>query len=284
MNEQVVTVERRIRATPATVFSFFTDRDRWLSWQGVEAEIDPRPGGVFRMNVRGDGWASGRFVVVEPYERIVFTWGWESGPMPVPPGTSRVEITLRPDGPDHTLLRLVHTGLSPIAIDPHRNAWRHYLERLAIRAEGRDPGPDPIAVKEIRWRLHLRSAPELVWEALTTDHGRASFWAERTVRVGDTIEWHWPNGATWTGPVWVEVKPHRFELDYYGGRTSFTLEPDGAGGTDLELVDLVAANAYLEVLPGWVSVLMALKARVDHGIDLRNHDSTRTWDHGYCDN
>jgi Activator of Hsp90 ATPase homolog 1-like protein len=50
-----VTVERRVAASPATVFSFFTDRDRWLRWQGVDATIEPVPGGAFRMNVRGDG-------------------------------------------------------------------------------------------------------------------------------------------------------------------------------------------------------------------------------------
>jgi len=38
------------------------------------------------------------------------------------------------------------------------------------------------------------------------------------------------------------------------------------------------------VLAGWVSVLMALKAAVDHGVDLRNHDPQRTWDQGYADN
>ena len=65
MRPDIVTVRRSIKARPATVFSFFTDRDRWLSWQGVTAEIDARPGGVFRMNVRGDGWASGRFTVVD---------------------------------------------------------------------------------------------------------------------------------------------------------------------------------------------------------------------------
>jgi hypothetical protein len=30
-------------------------------------------------------------------------------------------------------------------------------------------------------------------------------------------------------------------------------------------------------------VLLALKAAVDHGIDLRNHDPRRTWDRGYAD-
>jgi uncharacterized protein YndB with AHSA1/START domain len=142
VNPESVIVERRIKARPATVFSFFTDRDRWLSWQGVEAEIDPRPGGVFRMNVRGDGWAAGRFTTIEPHHTIVFTWGWEGDGSPVPLGSSTIEITLVPDGEDGTLLRLVHYGLPLPAIDLHRDGWNHYLDRLAIRAAGGDPGPD----------------------------------------------------------------------------------------------------------------------------------------------
>jgi len=142
----VVTIHRHIRAQPATVFSFFTDRDRWLSWQGVTAEIDARPGGVFRMNVRGDGWASGRFVAVEPPRRIVFTWGWEGDASPVPPGSSTVEITLEPDGDGGTRLTLVHHGLPLPALDLHRDGWDHYLDRLATRAGGGDPGPDPSVV------------------------------------------------------------------------------------------------------------------------------------------
>jgi uncharacterized protein YndB with AHSA1/START domain len=138
----VVTVQRRIAARPATVFSFFTDRDRWLSWQGLSAEIDPRPGGVFRMNVRGDGWASGRFVAVEPPRRIVFTWGWEGDASPVPPGSSTVEITLEADGDDATRLTLVHRGLPLPALGAHRDGWNHYLDRLVVRAAGGDPGPD----------------------------------------------------------------------------------------------------------------------------------------------
>lgn len=147
MTGDVVTVERLINARPQTVFSFFTDRDRWLSWQGVEAQIDPRPGGIFRMNVRGDGWASGRFVVVVPYEKIVFTWGWEGDGMPVPPGSSTVEITLEPRGAGGTLLRLVHSGLPLPAVEVHSQGWNHYLDRLVIHAGGGDPGPDGNAVR-----------------------------------------------------------------------------------------------------------------------------------------
>jgi uncharacterized protein YndB with AHSA1/START domain len=136
-------VRRHIRARPATVFSFFTDRDRWLSWQGVTAEIDARPGGVFRINVRGDGWASGRFTAVEPPRRIAFTWGWEGVDSPVPPGSSRVEIVFEPDGAGGTHLTLVHSGLPLPAVDLHRLGWEHYLDRLAVRSAGGDPGPDP---------------------------------------------------------------------------------------------------------------------------------------------
>jgi uncharacterized protein YndB with AHSA1/START domain len=124
------------------VFSFFTDRDRWLSWQGVAAEIDPRPGGAFRMNVRGDGWAAGEFLVVDPYRTIVFTWGWEGPDSPVPPGSSTVKVTLEPAGTDSTLLRLAHTGLPLPTLASHEQGWNHYLDRLTVRAGGGDPGPD----------------------------------------------------------------------------------------------------------------------------------------------
>ena len=139
-----IVVRRVIRARPATVFTFFTDRDRWLSWQGVSAELDPRPGGVFRMNVRGDGFASGQFLVVEPPHRIVFTWGWEGDPL-VPPGSSQVEVTLVAEGDDSTTLTLVHSGLPLPALELHRSGWDHYLDRLTVRAGGGDPGPDSTA-------------------------------------------------------------------------------------------------------------------------------------------
>jgi uncharacterized protein (TIGR02453 family) len=141
----MVTVERWIAAAPETVFSFFCDRGRWLSWQGVTAETDPRPGGVFRMNVRGDGYATGRFVVIDSCERIVLTWGWENEALGVPPGSSTVEVTFEAER-GGTRVRLTHAGLPPMALGPHSEGWNHYLDRLALRAAGGDPGPDPTLV------------------------------------------------------------------------------------------------------------------------------------------
>ena len=41
-----VVVERRVAVGPEKVFVFFADPERWLEWQGTEAEIDFVPGGV----------------------------------------------------------------------------------------------------------------------------------------------------------------------------------------------------------------------------------------------
>jgi uncharacterized protein YndB with AHSA1/START domain len=104
---EYLVVERRVSMPPEKVFTYFTDADKWRVWQGTEAEIDLVPGGVWRVNVTGDGFASGRVVEVVPNERVVFTWGWEHGP-PAPPGSTTVAIELIPEGkgdadPPHSL-------------------------------------------------------------------------------------------------------------------------------------------------------------------------------------
>jgi hypothetical protein len=51
------------------------------------------------------------------------------------------------------------------------------------------------------------------------------------------------------------------------------------------LTDENAKNEFeYEIRSGWISVLLLLKAAVDFGVDMRNHDPKRTWDHTYCDN
>ncbi len=140
MTEIVVT--RLIAASPATVYSFFTDSERWTSWQGIDGEIDARPGGIFQIRMPGGQVASGNFVEVDPGRKLVFSWGWEGEAPPVPPGSTTVVIELEPDR-DGTLLRLTHSSLAPPPVaEHHRQGWERYLDRLRERAEGRDPGPD----------------------------------------------------------------------------------------------------------------------------------------------
>jgi uncharacterized protein YndB with AHSA1/START domain len=139
-------------------------------------------------------------------------------------------------------------------------------------------------VSEIRWRLHLASPPEAVWELLATDEGRAEFWAESAIERDGVITFAFPNGEEAKGRVLEADPPTRLAVDYLGSAATFELAPDGARGTDLTLVHEVKDESHAEINAGWVSVLMALKAAVDHGIDLRNHDAERTWWQGYCDN
>jgi uncharacterized protein YndB with AHSA1/START domain len=136
-------VEVRIDARPETVFAFLTDPVKVTRWKGTSAELDPRPGGIYRVSGMGGSTAVGEFVTVEPPDRVVFTWGWE-GDDDVPPGSSTVEVTLRPDG-DGTILRLVHRDLPAGQGVKHQEGWKHYLPRLAALAGGEDPGPDPWA-------------------------------------------------------------------------------------------------------------------------------------------
>jgi uncharacterized protein YndB with AHSA1/START domain len=144
VNEERVPVEREVRidAPPDVIFKFFVDPEHMVRWKGVEATLDPRPGGVYRVNVTGTHVARGEYVEVSPNERVVFTWGWEGEGNPVPPGASTVEITLVPDGAS-TIVRLRHHGLPGGPEDRHAEGWEHYLARLAVAAAGGDAGPDP---------------------------------------------------------------------------------------------------------------------------------------------
>ena len=136
-----VTREILVNASPATIFEFLTIPDKHVAWNGTEAELDPRPGGIYRVLVGGNHWSAGEFVEVVPNERVVFTFGWDQPDHPIPSGSTQVEITLIPDG-DKTLVRLVHSGLPGDAVADHTAGWDHYLERLALASAGGDPGPD----------------------------------------------------------------------------------------------------------------------------------------------
>jgi uncharacterized protein YndB with AHSA1/START domain len=142
---EVLEREVRIDASPETVFEFFVDPEKMVRWKGRKAELDPRPGGMYRVEISDQAVARGEYVSIEPPDRVVFTWGWEgqeSGPHAVAPGSSRVEISLEPDG-DGTIVRLRHFDLPEGSLEIHGQGWDLYLGRLAVVAAGGDPGPDP---------------------------------------------------------------------------------------------------------------------------------------------
>ena len=139
---RVVELAVRLEAPPDEVFGFLTDAERYVRWQGVKAELDPRPGGVYRVWMDTDTVASGEYVEIVPPHRVVFTWGWEGNP-DVPPGSTTVEMSLVAEG-DGTVLSLRHTGLPDgVAAAMHEEGWRFFTGRLTTAVRGDDPGPMP---------------------------------------------------------------------------------------------------------------------------------------------
>lgn len=135
-------VSLQIAAQPATVWRFLSQPERFAAWIGAFAgqpplpgtRVDPRVGGAVEVEYPGGHKAVGLFTAIEAGKRVEFTWGYEAGTHGLPPGSSRVEITLTPHD-DGTLVRLRHTGLkSAEAREGHRGGWTHYLSMLALQA------------------------------------------------------------------------------------------------------------------------------------------------------
>lgn len=97
---------------------------------------------------------------------------------------------------------------------------------------------------------------------------------------------HFINGQSLDVELVEAVRPHRLVLRYFGGSTvSVTFTDDGQGGCDLHLVEQdVPRGGHLDNYAGWVSVLLAFKAGLDFGVDLRSHDPSRTWNQRFLDN
>jgi uncharacterized protein YndB with AHSA1/START domain len=136
------TVEQEVHvdAPPEVVFPYFTDPELLCRWQGTEATLEARAGGEYLVQLGPGNVVRGEFVEVDAPHRVVFTWGWEGEDHPVPPGSTRVEVDLRPDG-GGTIVRLRHSGLEGVWTERHAVGWTHVLDRFVIVMAGGDPGP-----------------------------------------------------------------------------------------------------------------------------------------------
>lgn len=125
-----VLIERKIyiEARPATVFAFFTEADKLCQWLGKQAKLEAVKSGRLRIDMNGHDIVMGTFQAIEPFERIVFTWGWE-GSAEHPPGSSLVEIAFDPSN-DGTWLTLKHTSIPESERECHLQGWVRHLNRL----------------------------------------------------------------------------------------------------------------------------------------------------------
>lgn len=132
----VIQREIFIAASPETIFPFLVDPLLMARWFGTKHTLDPRPGGVFDVQVKPEHRARGVFTEVVPNRRVAFTWGWESND-PVlnalKPGESLVEIELEPQQ-GGTLVRLRHSRVPKESSEMHEDRWSYYLQKLLAAA------------------------------------------------------------------------------------------------------------------------------------------------------
>jgi uncharacterized protein YndB with AHSA1/START domain len=142
----------------------------------------------------------------------------------------------------------------------------------------------------IQMSVKLGASRERVWQGLTTPSGITSWWAERAEiqpADGGLLRLVFPNRRMLDSKV-VMCRPLQLmSFVYFGGtRAQFELEALPQGGTAVTVTDrgFSSQEDYAETMAHWTSVLLALKAHLDFGIDMRNHNPSFNWEHGFVDN
>lgn len=119
-----------IRAQPRTVFAFFTDSGLFARWWGSGSGIVAEPGGEVVIRYPNGVVVSGEVLSLEPDRCITFTYGYEDPNKPIPPGASRVTVTLS-EVPEGTRVHLLHELADAAARDAHVPGWRFQLSVFA---------------------------------------------------------------------------------------------------------------------------------------------------------
>ena len=132
-------LERFIPSSPNELFTLWIEPEhvaRWWAPDGYKAavhDLDVRPGGRWRIVLRGSGGRElamgGFYHIVEPPQRLAFSWTWEEEP-----GTrgSETEVTVSFEPVQGgTRLVLVHQNFhSKDMRDRHSVGWSASFDRL----------------------------------------------------------------------------------------------------------------------------------------------------------
>ena len=105
MDTQTLKFSRPIKASPAEVYRYFTNRSALQEWFCDLATLDPKPGGRFYAAWHSGFYACGEYTRLAPDHEVAFTWHGRNEP-----GPTSVEVTLHAQD-DKTLVELAHAGL-----------------------------------------------------------------------------------------------------------------------------------------------------------------------------
>ncbi|MDQ2744900.1 MAG: SRPBCC domain-containing protein [Chloroflexota bacterium] len=132
----ILSIVRSFDAPRERVWRAWTEPAELIHWWWPERfqtvhEVDLREGGRYRFHSAdlpdfGVLAFRGRFLEVNPPERLVYTWQWEYDPE----SETRVSVEFL-DRDRQTELRVLHAGLaSPEERDNHVLGWNDCLDRL----------------------------------------------------------------------------------------------------------------------------------------------------------
>ncbi|MDX1393324.1 MAG: SRPBCC domain-containing protein [Gemmatimonadota bacterium] len=137
-----VDVSKRIEARVDTVWGIISTPEGFGAWMGGAVSFTPETGSPFEASFpQFQTVIRGEVLDYDPSaHRLALSWGVASGPQTesLPAGSTRVEVTLEPDGLE-TIARIVHSDLpSTEETQGHEAGWRFHLSRLALRANRDD--------------------------------------------------------------------------------------------------------------------------------------------------
>jgi uncharacterized protein YndB with AHSA1/START domain len=137
MGSEKLAIVRTVAAPVGEVFAAWTRPELLSQWfapgtmTAEVAELDPRPGGRFRIAMHdpasGDRHiVSGVYREVAENERLVFTWSWEGLAAP----ETLVSVLLRGQG-DATEVLLTHEGFPTAELrESHQQGWAGSTQKL----------------------------------------------------------------------------------------------------------------------------------------------------------
>src|SRR3712207_2646018 len=98
---------------------------------------------------------------------------------------------------------------------------------------------DSPASAPVEWKVHLASAPEIVFDLLTTDRGRERFWAERSTSSSKVFTLTFPGGEEQACNIVAVSPPHHFAFRYFENTlVEFDLSAEERAGTDVALTEI----------------------------------------------
>lgn len=108
-------------ATPQQVYNCYVNENAHADFTGGEAEIEAFAGGIFSAY---DGYISGIFKNLEPYNLIVQSWRAEEDEWPED-HFSEVSLLLE-EHPKGCLLKFTQTGIPAAHFDSIAQGWQDY--------------------------------------------------------------------------------------------------------------------------------------------------------------